>query len=159
MRLISPVRTRGFTLLEICLAIFIAVLLVTLAVPSVSGLLAEQKLKRSFEAFDAMAQEAENRAVTERRAYVIAWEKEGLNLIAKEPANKDELNGVKQLEFAEKESFDLTLPAALMKDPAREWIFWPTGTCEPATIVYHGAAGQWNAVYDPLTVRAQFTTQ
>jgi type II secretory pathway pseudopilin PulG len=151
-------RKNGFTLLEICLAIFIAVLLVTLAVPSMSGLLAERKLKRSFESFDALARDAQAQSLTERRAYVIAWDAKGLALRPQQPRNAGEEQGAR-LDFADKETFDLNLPAALVPKPRREWIFWPTGTCEPATVFYHGAAGAWTADYDPLTVRAELATK
>jgi len=45
----------------------------------------------------------------------------------------------------------LTLPAALTAKPAGEWIFWPTGTCEPAIVRFVGRAGTWTANYSPLT--------
>jgi hypothetical protein len=51
----------------------------------------------------------------------------------------------------------LTLPAALSRKPAGEWIFWPTGTCEPAIVRYAGRAGTWTADYSPLTAHAQLT--
>jgi type II secretory pathway pseudopilin PulG len=149
---------RGFTLLEVCLAVFIAMLLVTLAVPSVSGLLAEQRAKRSFEAFDSLARDAQSRSRSERRAYVLAWDRDGIAVRPKEPKSDEELKGVNRIDFAEKETFAIDLPAALVKTPASEWIFWPTGTCEPAT-VHHGEADRWTANYDPLTTRPQFFTQ
>jgi len=49
----------------------------------------------------------------------------------------------------------LTLPAALTKKPAGEWIFWPTGTCEPATVHYEGRAGTWTANYSSLTAHGE----
>lgn len=149
----------AFTLLEICLAIFIAMLLVTLAVPSVSGLLAERKIKRSFDAFDALAHEAQSRSLTEQRAYVLAWDEDRIRLRPQLPKAKEPVLDNPHLDFVDHETFDLDLPAALLKKPARQWVFWPSGTCEPATVIYHGTAGEWTASYDPLTVRADFATR
>lgn len=149
----------AFTLLEICLAVFIAMLLVTLAVPSVSGLLAEKKMKRSFDAFDALAHEAQSRSLSERRAYVVAWDNRGMAVRPQQSKPGEPAPDSPRVDFADRETFDLDLPAALVKSPARQWIFWPSGTCEPATVVYHGAGGAWNATYDPLTVRADFATR
>jgi prepilin-type N-terminal cleavage/methylation domain-containing protein len=148
----------GFTLLEICIAVFIAALLVTLAVPSVSGVLAEQRMKRSFESFDALTRDAQTRSRTERRAFVLAWDKDGIALRPEQPAAPEEEKGVSRIDCAEKETFDLNLPAALIRNPSKEWIFWPTGTCEPATVIYHGPTGEWTASYNPLTARADFST-
>lgn len=145
----------GFTLLEICLAVFIAVLLVTLAVPSVNGLFAEQRMKKSFEALEDLVHEAQDRSRTERRAFVLAWDKTGIALRPKE-LKVDEEESNRRLDFADKETYEITLPAALIKAPEPEWIFWPSGTCEPATIVHRGETGDWSATYDPLNGRAVF---
>src|SRR5437588_289644 len=42
------------------------------------------------------------------------------------------------------------------KYPA-EWIFWPSGTCEPAIVRFQGPAGSWTANYSPLTARPEIT--
>ena len=52
----------------------------------------------------------------------------------------------------------LTLPAALTKKPPPEWIFWSTGTCEPAIVQFKGSGGSWTANYSALTARAQMTS-
>jgi len=51
----------------------------------------------------------------------------------------------------------LNLPAALRSKPAGEWIFWPTGTCEPAVVEFTGREGNWIANYSPLTGHAELT--
>ena len=58
----------------------IAALLITLAVPSIAGMLAERRLKQSFERFDAMVTEARRKSITEQRAYALAWMKDGIAL-------------------------------------------------------------------------------
>ena len=51
----------------------------------------------------------------------------------------------------------VSLPAALTSKPPAEWIFWPSGTCEPATVQFRGPAGAWTANYSPLTAQPDLT--
>ncbi len=151
-------RRDGFTLLEICIAVFIALLMILMAVPSIQGLFAEREIKRTFDSFSAMVIDAQARAVTQQRAYVIEWDEEGISLRPVQPVDRDEEKGVSRIDFAEDEVYDINLPAALMEKPPKAWLFWPTGTCEAAKISYNGAAGSWTADYNPLTVRATLLT-
>ena len=150
-------RHAGFTLLEICLALAIGLMIIALSVPSIAGLLAEQRLKRSFERFDQLASTARVRSVTEQRAYGMVWDREGITLRALE---RGEENAPAQdsgrLVFEGKETYQLKRPAALLKNPASEWVFWRNGTCEPVQIAFQGAAGSWLVNYDPLTARGTF---
>ena len=158
---------RAFTFLEICLAVFIAMLIALVAVPSVKGILDEQRAKKSFEKFDALVREAQGRSVSEQRAYVMIWEKRGVLVRPQQPQNADESRGVSRIDFEENENgenggsagaIDIELPSALVKNPAKEWTFWPSGACEPAIISGADEAGKWHAVYDPLTTHGAFST-
>ena len=150
-------RRSGFTLLEICLALLIGLLLILLAVPSIGGMVAEQRLKRSFEAFDALVRLAKSKSVTERRAYEMVWDEEGITLLSPEKRDDDDPDAeAERFAFAAKESFAVERPAALMKDPPMTWTFWRSGVCEPAIISFRGEAGHWTVRYDPLTARGIF---
>ena len=151
-------RRDGFTLLEIIIAVFIAVLLLLIAVPSIQGLFSERAIKRSFDKFSELVNEAQTRAITERRAYLIVWDADGISLRPDQPLTKDETKGIARIDFEKNETYDIELSASLMKDPPREWIFWPPGTCESAKVSYSGADGTWTAEYNPLTVRATLLT-
>ena len=61
-------RLRAFTLIEIALSIFILMLLLMLAVPSLSGVIANRRLKQSLDGFNQLVRQAQERSVTERRA-------------------------------------------------------------------------------------------
>jgi len=148
----------AFTLLEICIAILIAVLIILAAVPSISGVLADQRAKKLFNQFDDLVKQASLHAVTERRPYVLAWDDSGVLLRPLAPAGPAEAQGAGYIDFGDKQAPDLLLPAALDKDPPRIWTFWPTGTCEPATIICHLSDAPWTATYDPLTEQAVFTS-
>jgi hypothetical protein len=58
--------------------------------------------------------------------------------------------------FQENEIYSLERPAALSSHPAAEWMFWPSGVCEPVKIAFQGRAGKWVASYEPLTVHGVF---
>src|SRR5437762_13324387 len=73
-------RFRAFTLIEIALSIFILMLLLMLAVPSLSGVIASRRLKQSLDGFNNLVRQAQERSVTERRAYLIVWRKSGVLL-------------------------------------------------------------------------------
>lgn len=151
-------RRAGFTLLEICLVIAIALILLGLAVPSVQGLFAEQRLKKSFEQFDDFVRRAQLRAVSERRAMVMIWDGEGITVQPDEPKAEDSASDGDYFAFTDG-AIGLERPAALEEKPAVEWLFWRSGTCEPAILHFDGSAGSWTVQYDPLTVRAAFLDQ
>jgi hypothetical protein len=57
--------------------------------------------------------------------------------------------------MARGETATLRLPSALSKDPPGQWIFWPSGNCEPAVVSFKSGNGAWAANYSPLTARAE----
>jgi hypothetical protein len=148
-------RRAGFTLIEICLALLIGMCLMALAVPSISGMLREQRLRRSFEAFDGFVRTAQLKSITERRAYVMVWTKEAIELVPEERIETDPVEP-ERFAFEQDQVFTIERPAALTKKPVAEWIFWKSGTCEPAVISFSGPAGKWTVNYNPLTARGVF---
>jgi prepilin-type N-terminal cleavage/methylation domain-containing protein len=156
-------KQKGFTLIEICLAVAIALVMLMIAVPSISGVISKQKADGPFEAFNGMVKQAQSRSLSEGRPYFIAWEEgktRGQGEIVLRPVvanNEGEVDGVARIPFSEKESYDLAFPAAMMKKTPKQWAFWATGTCEPATIIYKGPDASWTATYNPLTVKAEVT--
>ncbi len=149
-------RFRAFTLIEVVLAIFILVMLLLLAVPSLSGVLANKRLKRSLDGFNNLVRQAQERSVTERRPYLIVWSKKNVVLRPEAFTKDEEAKAKAEFTLRGGEVLKLTLPAALTKKYLAEWIFWPSGTCEPATVEFEGAAGSWTANYSPLTARPEF---
>jgi type II secretory pathway pseudopilin PulG len=151
-------RARAFTLIEIALAIFILLLLLVLAVPSFSGVIANRRLKQSLDDFNSLVREAQERSVSERRPYLIVW---GKNSVAVRPevfAEDEEAKPTAEFRASRGSTLRLSLPRALVEKYPAEWIFWPSGTCEPATVRFQGPAGSWTADYSPLTGRPEITT-
>jgi type II secretory pathway pseudopilin PulG len=150
------VASRGFTLIEIVIAVFIMMLLLMLAVPSLNGVLADKRLRRSLDGFNDLVRQAQERSVSEHRAYLIVWRNKGVSLRPEAFAKGEEVKTV-DLQLGGGESLKISLPAALIKKPKGEWIFWPSGICEPAVVEFSGHDGTWKANYSALTARPELT--
>ena len=150
-------RFRAFTLIEIALSIFILLLILVLAVPSLSGVIANRRLKQSLDSFNQLVRQAQERSVTERRAYLIVWGKNSVLLRPEVFAEGEEEKPTAVLRLGKGSWIRISLPAALLGKPPAEWIFWPSGTCEPATVQFRGPVGGWTANYSPLTAQPELT--
>lgn len=156
----------GFTLVELMLAVAIAIVILLMAMPSLSGISQEKRLRESFERFDTLARKAQLKAVSEQRSWVLTWQPEGILLQPNEPTPEERLDpgasaAAESLPIGEEDKWTVERPAALLppvQTPA-EWIFWRSGTCEPLRVTYEGPEGWWTAVYNPLTGRGDITDQ
>jgi type II secretory pathway pseudopilin PulG len=150
-------RFRAFTLVEIALSIFILMLLLMLAVPSMTGVIASRRLKQSLDGFNNLVSQAHERSVTERRPYIIVWAKNSVLVRPEAFAEDEEVKPTAVFSLNNGTLLRLSLPAALAANHPPEWIFWPSGNCEPATVQFKGPAGFWTANYSPLTAQAEVT--
>jgi prepilin-type N-terminal cleavage/methylation domain-containing protein len=148
-------RRSGFTLLELAIAVVLIVLLMMLAVPSMNGVLADRRLHRSLDGFNAMVREAQQRSTAERRSYLIVWQDGQIGLRPEGFLKGDDPEPAMKLKIAKNESFRISFPAALVDETPAEWIFWPSGNCEPAVVTYQGRDGKWTANYSALTARSE----
>ncbi len=146
-------------MIEIAITVFIMLLLLALAIPSLSGVLADRRLRRSVDELNNFVQTAHERSVKERRPYLIEWQKDQL-VLRPETATKDDDSTapLAALRLRKGDAFLLSLPAALIENAPSQWIFWPSGTCEPAVITFKGPEGSWTARYSPLTALADLTS-
>ena len=151
-------RREGFTLIEIVISISILVLLLLLALPSVSGVIANRRLKRTLDAMNEIVRTAQERSVTERRTYIIEWQKRMIVVHPEWPREGDPDGPTMTLALEKGYAYTLRMPAALEKGPFAQWIFWPSGTCEPATVKFKGPPGSWEVNYAPLTARPQIAS-
>jgi type II secretory pathway pseudopilin PulG len=150
-------RFRAFTLIEIALSIFILLLLLLLAVPSLSGVIANRRLKQSLDGFNQLVRQAQGLSVTERRPYLLAWGKNSVLLLPENFTEDEEAKPTAVYRLAKGTSVKLLLPAALEGKHPAEWIFWPSGNCEPAIVQFISPAGTWTANYSPLTAQPELT--
>ena len=137
------------------MAVFILILILSLGVPSLNGVLADRRLRRSLDDMNRFVRLAQERAVVERRAYLISWQKNHLILRPEAVMKDEEPAPVATMQLRKGDAYVLNLPAALADDPPADWAFWPSGTCEPAVVTYKGVDGSWTANYSALTARAE----
>lgn len=147
-------RRAGFTLIEIAIAVFIVMILLLLAIPSVNGVLANRRLQRSLDAMNEMVRLAQQRSVLEQRSYLIEWQKSRIILRPESLMPGDSKDPTAVLALDKGHSYALNLPDALEK-PLPQWIFWRSGTCEPAIVSFRGVDGSWQVDYRPLTARPE----
>jgi type II secretory pathway pseudopilin PulG len=148
-------RPPGFTLIEIVLSVFILMLLLMLAVPSLTGVLADRRLRRTLDDFNGLVSQAHERSISERRPYLLVVDGKSIVLRPEVLTKDDDEAPVAQLPLDDRESVKLSLPAALTKKPPPEWIFWPSGVCEPAEVQFKGRKGSWTVNYSPLNARPE----
>lgn len=148
-------RRPGFTLLELGIAVVILVLLMMLAVPSMSGVLADRRLRKSLDGFNAIVREAQERSITERRPYLVILFDGKIGLRAEGLLRSESPEPEVKLKLGKNESLNIAFPAALAEKVPPEWIFWPSGNCEPAVVTYRGRDGSWKANYSALTARSE----
>ena len=146
-----PGASRAFTLIEIIIAVAILTVILLMAVPSLEGVFADRKLRASLDGFNKLVRQAQERSVAEHRAYLVVWGEKDVIVQPEAFAKGEEKKAVATFALERGSALTLTLPAALTAKPAGEWIFWPTGTCEPAIVRFVGRAGTWTADYSPLT--------
>lgn len=149
---------RGFTLVEIVIAIFILLLLILLAVPSLNGVLADKRLHRSLNRFNELVREAHERSLAEHRAYLIVWNDTFISLQPAAFMKTEEHQPIDAIPINRHEQWGLELPAALVKKVPPEWIFWESGVCEPARVRFASNDGTWTADYSPLSGQGELTT-
>lgn len=155
----------GFTLIELMLAISIAIVFILMALPSMSGISAEKELRRTFEKLDGLARTAQSKAVSQQRPWVIVWEAQRVVLMPAAPTPEEleagDAEGGDSIPISEDEVWSLNRPASLLppKDTPRVWTFWQSGTCEPLEVSYEGPVGSWTAQYNPLTGHGELTRE
>jgi prepilin-type N-terminal cleavage/methylation domain-containing protein len=144
-------RRAGFTLLELCLAVAIGLMLILIAVPSIHGVMQQQRLRAGLEAFDAFVSKAQVRSVSERRTVALIWRDEGIELVPMDKKFDEQEPAPEVFPFTKEQVYSLERPAALGEKPPAVWTFWRSGTCEPAIVSYKGPEGTWKIQFDPLT--------
>ena len=148
-------RRNGFTLIELTIAVVILMVILLVTVPSVTGVLADRRLRRSLDDMNRLVFQAQERSMTERRSYLIIWRNKQFALRPEGFMRGEDRKPIATLNFQKGESFTLSFPNAIEDEPPSEWIFWPSGNCEPAVVTYRGASGAWKAKYSALTARPE----
>ena len=149
--------SRAFTLVEIVIAVAIMATVLLMAFPSLEGVYADRRLRASLDEFNKLVHQAQERSVSEHRPYLLVWTDKNVFLRPEAFAKDEDQTPLAFFDLGYGTVLKLSLPAALSNKPAGEWVFWPTGTCEPAIVQFAGKAGTWTANYSPLTAHPELT--
>ena len=134
-------REAGFTLLEIIVAMSLTLLIIGIAVVSISGVRAEDKLRRAAAVIETTARQNLLQALDRQQTV-------RMELSAGAFGTGEEFNGMLTVRRVGESDF---------RKPKRgeAWEFSPTGICEPIEVRISSAAGQIEIGFDPLTACAK----
>ncbi|MFL6515514.1 MAG: Tfp pilus assembly protein FimT/FimU [Chthoniobacterales bacterium] len=150
-------RVSGFTLIEIVLTVCIMMLVLLLAVPSLNGVLKDRRLRQSLDRFNTLVSKAREQSITEHRPYLLIVGNKSVEVRPEVISKDDEPEPVADLPLSDRDSIKITFPAAMIKQPPAEWVFWPSGVCEPAIVDYLGRSGLWRVTYSALNAQPEIT--
>jgi|ERR1051325_369150 prepilin-type N-terminal cleavage/methylation domain-containing protein len=148
-------RNDGFTLIELVLAMAILLVILLMAVPSLKGIMNDRGLRRSLDEMNRFIVQAQERSMSEGRSYLIVWRNKQFALRPEGYLKGEDHGPVATLKWQKGDAYTLSFPASIEEEPPAEWVFWPSGNCEPAVVTFRGASGAWKATYSPLTARPQ----
>jgi len=136
----------GFTLLEVCVALAVATLVLGVAVLGLGGVAGEQALKQASHLVEAFVQDARSTAIREGRECVMVLTNEGIRTEGPAPL---------EVSFAR---FGLTLDLRRsgeveFRSPKKgeTWSVRPRGVCEPLELRLRGERGYTEILFEPLT--------
>jgi type II secretory pathway pseudopilin PulG len=166
----------GFTIIELMVAVMVGLMMLGLAVPSVRGVLEEQRLREKMASFEDVVRRAAAQAVSAKREVRLIWFEDGVRALTDWSAPKageepglpqreeqaEDAGGGESVFYAvgKGEWLSLVRVAAREERPLSEWSFWPSGIREPVEVYYEGPLGKWALrfsalVPDPETVYFQ----
>lgn len=131
----------AFTLIELILAMTITILVIGVAVLSISGVREEDKLRRAAAIIETSARQNLLQALNTQQTVRLQLTAGAFNM-------GDEFGGMLQVRRLGENAF-----RAPRKGEA--WEFSPTGICEPIEVRITGVAGVIELAFDPLTACAK----
>ena len=149
------VSRQGFTLLEMCVVLFIIALMAGAAMPAMQSAFNERALRNDAHAFSLMAKEAMLRSGEEQRPYLINLQ--GRELVL-EPASTEPRGDVAVPAATGTQTLDnaLKLPDATTKNawrslPTVTWTFEPNSLCPLPRVRFERGAGYIEMSFNALT--------
>lgn len=145
-------RAAGFTILEVCVVLFIVAVLFVVAVPPAAHLFDEEKLQAPIRELQAFARTARRNAMMEDRSYEVLLLNDSYVLRpvdnGKETEKKPVTYGLpSDVTFAIKRLGD----REFRKEADARWIFSANGLCEPITFLFQRGSDWVRCRADPLT--------
>ncbi|HEY5752051.1 MAG TPA: prepilin-type N-terminal cleavage/methylation domain-containing protein [Chthoniobacterales bacterium] len=159
---------RGFTLLEVALALFIVLLVLAVALPFAGGLNREAALRAPADELKTLAVTARRLAITNRKTYELILDRNRYILRALPIDSKDEEKDRNERPVSESEilrRYDVPRDVAygvkhwdendFSKETDSRWRFLPTGICEPITVRFARNTDWLLFSFNPLTANAE----
>src|ERR1700693_2334751 len=145
-------RVRAFTILEVCVVLFIVAVMFSVAVPTASHLLDEEKLQGPIRELQTFARTARRNAMMEDRPYVVLLLNDSYLL---RPVDTSKDSGLKPITYALPPGVTFAIERVGDKSFAKQtdanWFFSSNGLCEPIRFLFQ-RNGDWVRFrIDPLT--------
>ncbi|HEY5892734.1 MAG TPA: type II secretion system protein [Chthoniobacterales bacterium] len=160
---------RGFTLLEVTLALFIVLLVLAVALPFAGGLNREASLREPSDELKTLALTARRLAITNQKTYELILDRDRylLRALPAGPGDADERDGrrtrVSENEILQRYEMprDVTYGVKrwdendFNKETDLHWRFMPTGISEPITVRFARNIDWLLFSFNPLTANAE----
>lgn len=160
--LIKLRNSRGFTLIEILVVLFLASLIFAAVLPTAGNLLIQEQVRGAARKVSLFAKTARTQALAEQQPYHIIFEKNTFMVSPIAPPKKTEKEEAKpgftesyrlpkdvlcQIRSWEEEKWS--------KAENLDWVFQPTGLCEPLRIRLSKDNAWFEMEFNPLTANTQ----
>jgi Tfp pilus assembly protein FimT len=152
--LLSHTRSQlpGFTILEVCVVLFIIAVMFSVAVPTASHLLDEEKLQGPIRELQTFARTARRDAMMENRTYEVLLLNDSYLL---RPVDNTKDSGHKPLTYGLPSDVTFAIKRLgdreFLKKTDASWYFSPNGLCEPIKFLFQ-RKGDWVRFHvNPLT--------
>jgi len=162
-RAINVARRRlrgGYTLLEMVLVLFIIALIIGIAIPVSTSLMAEEKLREHANALKLCAITARRLAMTGNKAYEIRFEEKTFwlqSFHADQKVDPDVLDS-HALTAGTNYTIERWGNKKFSKPEEESWVFQPDGICEPVKVHFQSGKNWIEFAFNPLTARAEEET-
>jgi len=145
-------RMPGFTMLEVCVVLFIIAVLFVVTVPVASRLLDEEKLQGPIRELQTFARSARRDAMMEDHSYEVLLLNDSYVLRPADGAKDTEKKPITyglpaDVTFAIKRLGD----REFKKQADARWVFSPNGLCEPIMFLFQRGSDWVRCRADPLT--------
>jgi prepilin-type N-terminal cleavage/methylation domain-containing protein len=145
----------GFTLLEVCVVLFIVAVLFAVAAPPTARLFQEEQLRRPVRELQSFAKEARRSALVENRSYQVLLLNDGYVLRPSDPKGDIEQVRDYQLPRGVTYAVQRVNDSGFKGTTDARWIFLPNGLCEPVTFLFQRGQDWIKFRIDPLSARIE----
>jgi type II secretory pathway pseudopilin PulG len=146
----------GFTMLEVCVVLFIIAVIFIVSVPPASHLFDEERLRKPIRELQSFAKTARRQAMLDGRAYELMLLNDGYLL---RPVNEDKDHKYEPRTYQLPSDVRYEIKRVGDKEFKRQsdarWIFGPNGLCEPLTFLFRRNNDWVRFRVDPLTATIQ----